>query len=156
MDFLPTTALGGLSLNTIDGDFFLSEKRDFKYFKESLNVDIDLELEQELSPFDADMVLTFDIGATITQDGWLGYHESGVIAGLRLQLGATIEVTSDLTVSGVPTGSITINLDYKIVNPDYNPPDPMGGGVIPGYTWIIAIPALLSLAAIGLISRRRK
>ena len=156
LDFLPTDAIGGLSLNTIDGDFFLSEKRDFKYFQESLSADIDLELDQEIGPFDADMVLTFDIGATITQDGWLGYHESGVIAGLRLRLGATIAVTSDLTLSGIPTGSVTIDLDFKVVNPDYNPPDPMGGGVIPGYTWIVAIPALLSLAAIGLISRRRK
>lgn len=156
LDFLPVTDLGGLIINEIDGDFFMSEKRGYYYFQESINADISMELEETLSPLTAEMTLTFDIDATLTQEGWLGYHESGVIAGMRMKLTVSIEVTSEYTASGMPTGKLTISLDFKVTNPDYNPRDPLGGGVIPGYTWLVAIPALLGLAAVGLLSRRRK
>lgn len=157
LDFIPSTDLGGVTINTIDGDFWMSEKRGYYYFQESLNADISLELEQVVaSPFTANMALSFDIDATLIEEGWLGYHESGVVAGMRMKLDVSIEVTSEYSVSGLPTGKLTISVDFKVTNPDYNPRDPMGGGVIPGYTWLVAIPALLGLAAVGLISRRRK
>jgi len=156
LDFLPTTDLSGLVINAVDGDFFMSEKRGYYYFQESLNADISIELDQVLNPLTADVTLAFDVDATLIEEGWLAYHESGVIAGMRMKLDVNIGVTSDTTLSGLPTGQLTINVDFKITNPDYNPPDPLGGGVIPGYTWLVAIPALLGLAAVGWISRRRK
>ena len=147
---------GGLVINAVDGDFFMSEKRGYYYFQESLNADISIELEQVLSPLTADVTLAFDVDATLIEEGWLAYHESGVVAGMRMKLDVNIGITSDTTLSGLPTGQLTINVDFKVSNPDYNPPDPLGGGVIPGYTWLVAIPALLGLAAVGWISRRRK
>ncbi|MHA1355478.1 MAG: hypothetical protein ACTSR1_09930 [Candidatus Heimdallarchaeota archaeon] len=52
--------------------------------------------------------------------------------------------------------SITVEFDFKLVNPNYNPPDPIGRGFIPGFTWAIAIPALIGVAAFALFARKRK
>ncbi len=156
LGFLPAISeLEDLTIDTIEGDFFMSEKRGYVYFQESLNAELSYDYEISTSPFSAQFTLAFDIGVTIQEEGWLAYHESGLVAGMRMKSDITIEVTTDTSVSGLPTGQLTIRIDFKVENPDFNPPDPLGRGVIPGYTWFVVIPALLSLAAVGLISRRR-
>jgi len=158
LDFVPTESLSGIGINTIEGSFTFEEKRGYKFFNEYIGADITAELTDALFDLTAQATFALDLHAILNENGWLCYSEDNIIAGFRIKLDATVEITSELgtLVSGLPTGSITIDLDIKLLNPEYKPPDPLGGGVIPGYTWIVAIPTLLGLSALGLISRRRK
>ncbi|NHJ05850.1 MAG: hypothetical protein EAX90_13570 [Candidatus Heimdallarchaeota archaeon] len=158
LDFVPTESLSGIGVNTIEGSFSFEEKRGYRFFNEYIGADITAELTDAFLDLTAQSTFALDLHAILNENGWLSYSEDNIIAGLRIKLDASIEVTSELgtLVSGLPTGAITIDLDIKLLNPEYKPPDPLGGGVIPGYTWIVAIPTLLGFSALGLISRRRK
>ena len=159
--FLPTTTSGlDFTINSVDGTFGVEEKRGYFFLKESLDVDVDFTTSLAvITPegfFNPMIDPTIDINAILHQEGWIAYSESGVLAGMRIKLDVDVTITSDFaTISGMPTGTISIDFDFKIVNPDYNPPDPIKGGIFPGYTWLVAIPALLAVAAIGLIKRRK-
>ena len=160
IDFIPDTSMPfPVDFNTIDGSFSFEEKRGYKFFNEYLGADITATLEDlEFIPSYRDTSFALDVHAILTQYGWISYSEDNIIAGIRAQADLTLEISSELETlfSGLPTGTITVDLDFKLTNPEYRPPDPLGQGIIPGYTWIVAIPTLLGMAAIGLISRRRK
>ena len=159
--FLPTTTSGlDFTINTVDGQFGVEEKKGYFFLKESLDVNIDFSTALTLPSlegfFNPMVDPTIDINAVLHQEGWVAYSESGILAGMRIKADVDVTITSDFaTISGMPTGTISIDFDFKIVNPDYNPPDPIKGGIFPGYTWLVAIPALLAVAAIGLIKRRK-
>jgi len=161
LSIIPTETTGlDFTINTIDGQFGVEEKRGYFFLKESLDVNVDLStvlalpaLEGFLNP---QVDPTIDINVILHQEGWIAYSESGVLAGIRVKADVDVTITSDYaTITGMPTGTVSIDFDFKIVNPDYNPPDPIKGGIFPGYTWLVAIPALLAVAAIGLIKRRK-
>lgn len=158
LDVISGSAMSGLELTDIEGNFEISEKRGYTYFSESMDVDMTVSISETLAPLSVEVSLELNAHMLMDQDMWIGFAENGEMAGMRMQMSANIEVTSDMdtSVSGMPTGAVNINLDVKIVNPNYNPPDPLGGGIIPGFTWLVALPALLGIAAVGLISRKRK
>lgn len=157
---LPTTITGfDFTVNTIDGTFGVEEKKGYFFLKELIDVNVDITtvlalptLEGFLNPM---VDPTININAALHQEGWVAYSESGILAGMRIKADVDLTITTDYTISGMPTGTVSIDFDFKIVNPDYNPPDPIKGGIFPGYTWLVAIPALLAVAAIGLIKRRK-
>ena len=157
---LPMTATGfDFTVNTIDGTFGVEEKKGYFFLKELIDVNIDITTvltfptpEGFLNPM---VDPTIDINTVLHQEGWIAYSESGVLAGIRVKADVDLTITTDYTISGMPTGTVSIDFDFKIINPDYNPPDPIKGGIFPGYTWLVAIPALLAVAAIGLIKRRK-
>ncbi|MHA1212701.1 MAG: hypothetical protein ACTSSH_09590, partial [Candidatus Heimdallarchaeota archaeon] len=100
---------------------------------------------------------TLGIDVSVFEEGWIGYAEDGILAGLRMNLDVNVELTTEYaSLSPISAGTISIIFDFKLVNPDYNPPDPLGGGILPGFTWLVSIPAILSVAAIGAIIRKRK
>ncbi|MHA1743810.1 MAG: hypothetical protein ACTSV6_06135, partial [Candidatus Heimdallarchaeota archaeon] len=136
------------------GTFSVLEKRGYFFLKESLTLDVDVDIAISLVKA-TDPSITVDVSAT--QEGWMAYSDTGILAGMRMQTSIDISVNTDMsTFSGISTGQVVINFDYKLVNPNYNPPDPMGGGIIPGFTWFIAVPAIFAIAATSVILHRRK
>ena len=102
--------------------------------------------------------MVFDLGVTaiIEQECYFAYTEDGIGAAIRTKADIQATFNNENTVSGFPAGSIHIVIDFKLRNPLYDPPDILRGGFIPGFTWFIAIPALIGIAAVGLINRKRK
>ena len=96
--------------------------------------------------------LSFDVSLIVEEKGWMAFSSTGILAGARLQLDLSASVEVDTSTFG----TAVVNFDFKLRNPNYDPPDPIGGGIIPGFTWFVAIPALIGAAAVGLIIRKRK
>jgi hypothetical protein len=153
---LMTMPTDEIVINAIGGQLELVNRKDFYYFHEILSVNIDSNLTYStvVDPFMPEMVYDTNGAYEVDQEGYVCYHESGVGAVIRLQVDFTVTVTD--TYSIFDEGTLTVNANVKLRNPDYDPPELMSGGIIPGYTWIIAIPALLSLAALGIIRRKRQ
>lgn len=164
LDFIPMTSTsGGLSytINTLEGTFGVDQKKGYFFLTESLDINIDLETALSLPTpegfLNPQVDPTIDINVILAQEGWVAYSESGILAGMRIKADIDATITSDFaTISGMPTGTISIGFDFKVTNPDFNPPDPIKDGIFPGFTWLVSIPALLGIAAVGLIIRRRK
>lgn len=144
-----------VTFNNIEGSFQLLEKDGYRYMQEEINIDLDASIS-DITMMSAEFVpqetLDFGISAILQESGWLAYSSSGIIAGARMQL----NLDASVELNSVSYGTIAVDFDFKLRNPDYDPPDPIGGGIIPGFTWLIAIPALIGAAAVGLIIRRRK
>ncbi|NHK32355.1 MAG: hypothetical protein FK730_13460 [Asgard group archaeon] len=148
----------GITMNSIDGDFEILEKKGYFFMKETMDVDMDFEGALTILPDQLTLNVDPSIGihAIIAEEAWVAYSENGYLAGMRMIMDVDVEITTDyVTITGLPTGTISLDLDFKLVNPDFNPPDPIGGGIIPGFTWLISIPAILSIAAVGLIRRKK-
>ena len=162
LEIIPMTSTAtdfAYSINTLDGSFGVDQKKGYFFITESLDANVDIETVFSIAPeglFNPEVSPTIDISAVLGQEAWVAYSESGILAGFRVKADLDVTITSDLaTISGMPTGTVSIDFDFKVINPDYNPPDPLKGGIFPGFTWLIAIPALLGVAAIGLIKRRK-
>jgi hypothetical protein len=143
-----------LTFHAIDGTFELVSKKDFYYFYEILSVNIEEDLDTTSISFVPEMAYEMGSIYQMREEGYLCYHQSGIGAVIRANVDMQIEVYDPS--SYYDTGLMNIDVDIKLRNHDYDPPEIIGRGILPGYNWIIAIPALLSLAAIGLINRRRK
>ncbi|MHA1629451.1 MAG: hypothetical protein ACTSXO_11130 [Candidatus Heimdallarchaeota archaeon] len=154
LSFIPELSSSGIAVNNIDGTFSVLEKRGYFFLKESLTLDVDVDIAISLVKA-TDPSIIVDVSAT--QEGWMAYSDTGILAGMRMQTSIDLSVNTDMsTFSGISTGQVVINFDFKLVNPNYNPPDPMGGGIIPGFTWFIAIPAIFAIATTSVILHRRK
>ena len=81
----------------------------------------------------------------------LGFHDQLAVHG-----GIGFTAAADVAVEGSSFGTAVVDFDFKLRNPNYDPPDPIGSGIIPGFTWLVAIPALIGAAAVGLVIRKRK
>jgi len=148
-----------ISLDTIDGDFDIYEKKGYFFLQQSLTADVTagFDLTITLEGMLPQETATLGIDVSVFEEGWIGYAEDGILAGLRMNLDVNVELTTEYaSLSPISAGTISITFDFKLVNPDYNPPDPIGGGILPGFTWLVSIPAILSVAAIGAIIRKRK
>ncbi|NHJ48796.1 MAG: hypothetical protein FK733_13515 [Asgard group archaeon] len=144
-----------MTYHAIGGTMELVSKKDFKYLYALLNVNIEEDLgSSSFVSIVPEMV--YDTGSIYQAqvEAYYCYHETGIGAAIRFNLDMDIEVYDEGTE--YDTGLLSIDIDVKLRNHDYDPPEILGRGIMPGYNWIIALPALLSLAAIGLIRRRRK
>ncbi|MHA1739314.1 MAG: hypothetical protein ACTSWD_12060 [Candidatus Heimdallarchaeota archaeon] len=145
-----------VTFNNIEGVFQLLEKDGYRYMQEEINIDLDATISDitlmSRSNFVPQATLSLEVGIILQEIGWLAYSSTGVIAGARTQ----INLDASVELEGTSYGTIGVNFDFKLRNPDYNPPDPISSGLIPGFTWLVAIPALIGAAAVGLIIRRRK
>ncbi len=142
-----------LIFHAIEGGLALKQKQDFYYFQEAVNVQVENNLTFGTSVIPE---VAYDTGATYTleQNGYLCYHETGIGAAIYIRLAIDIEVYDSST--SYDTGTIHAEVDFKIRNPDYNPPEIINNNILPGFTWFLAIPTILGLAALGAIIRRRR
>ena len=143
-----------VTINNIAGSFELTSKRAFKFFQFAFTADANVNMTGAFGPIPP---AVYEVGQHIVAEieGYTGFHESGIAASLRVTGLISAELYAPGTVTA-PTGTIVIEFDIKLRNPDYNPPDPIGRGFIDGFTWIIAIPALFGIAAFAIIARKRK
>jgi len=150
---------GDVTVDSIDGTFGILEKRGYFFLQETLDVEITGNLVLTTMPLLPSYNPMIDSGlvihAIINQEGWVAYSGDGIIAGVRVTLNVAVDLSTDLVSTSLAAGTLSLVVDFKLINPDYNPPDPLGGGLIPGFTWLISIPALLSIAVIGLIRRKK-
>ncbi|NHJ84935.1 MAG: hypothetical protein FK734_05705 [Asgard group archaeon] len=153
LSFLTDVDMEGLDINAIAGTFDILEKKDYFYLKESIDVDANLEISETIaSPIETN----FDLHGILHEEGWIAYTETGILAGLHVIASLNVEILSSIsTYSAAAAGTMSFNIDFKLRNPNYNPYDPIEGGILPGYTWLVSIPALVSLVAIGIIRRRK-
>ncbi|NHJ48812.1 MAG: hypothetical protein FK733_13595 [Asgard group archaeon] len=154
---LPDLTSYGITVNTIDGDFDVLTKRDYFFMQESINADISYEGAITVVPgLSVNVVPTFTVDALVSQEAWVAYSDTGYIAGMRMILDIDVTIGSEIeSITGMPAGTISVDFDFKVVNPNFNPPDPIGGGIIPGYTWLISIPAIFTIAVISARKRRK-
>jgi hypothetical protein len=144
-----------VTFNNIEGSFKLLEKDGFNYIQEEINIDLDAEISDVVmmsTNYVPQEDLTFSVSAVLQEEAWVAYSSTGVIAGARLVLG----IDASVELNAVSYGTVAVDFDFKLRNLDYDPPDPIDGNIIPGFTWLVAIPALIGAAAVGLIIRRRK
>jgi hypothetical protein len=141
------------TLNTLAGSFELTTQRAFKFLQFGIAGAADINMTDAFSPVPPG-VYDAGIEANVEIEGYLGYHETGIMSSARLTGLASASLYAP-GITGAPTGTITVEWDIKLRNPSYNPPDPIGRGFIPGFTWVVAIPALVGIAAFAIIRRRK-
>ncbi len=145
--------------NTLTPTWGFQKKQGYYYFQQALDADIDINMTSSVSPM-LGVNGVFDAGFSIVANEKMyhAYHNSGVFAGFRVEgtIDQTIYDTTNYTGTGFVVGNVHLVFDFKLRNPDFNPPDAYGGGFIPGFEWLIAIPAIMGVAAISFISRKRK
>ncbi len=141
-----------LIFHAIEGGLALKEKRGFYYFQEATNVQV----ESNLTIGSIMPEVAYATGATYTleQNGYLCYTSTGIGAAIYIRAAIDIEVYDSSTA--FDTGTLHVEVDFKIRNPDYNPPEIINNNILPGFTWLIAIPTIIGLAALGAIIRRRR
>jgi len=147
--------LPGFTFNNIEGNFQVLEKEGYMFLQEEINIDADVtisDITMMANNYLPPETLALDAEIILQESAWIAYASSGVLAGIRVQL----DLDATISVDSVSFGTVAVDFDFKLRNPDYNPPDPIGTGIIPGFTWLVAIPALIGAAAVGLIIRRRK
>ncbi|MBN1329372.1 MAG: hypothetical protein JXA54_07855 [Candidatus Heimdallarchaeota archaeon] len=151
---------GDVVVNSIDGSFGILEKRGYFFLQETLDVEITgnvvLTYTEPLLPsYSPQSDPSLIVHAVINQEGWVAYSSDGIIAGMRTTLNIAVDFTTNYETYSIAAGTMSIVVDFKLRNPEYNPPDPLGGGLIPGFTWLISIPALFSIAVIGIVKRKK-
>jgi hypothetical protein len=141
---------------TIEAGIALKQKRDFYYFQEAVNINVEENYTWAYSPMLGPDV--YDIGSTIAveQNGYLCYTETGIGAAIRVRGTVDVELFNALNASAEETGTMHIEFDFKLRNPLYNPPEIINDNILPGFTWFLAIPTLLGVAAVSVIFRRRR
>ena len=89
---------------------------------------------------------------------WLAFSKTGIIAGFGVEGTIHHEQYDDDGVGDLYEGTADLSINIRIVNPEFNPlpPDEAGGGFIPGFTWLIAVPAVLGVTLLTFISRKKK
>ena len=141
-----------LIFHAIEGGFALKQKGGYYYFQEAASVQV----ENNLTIGTVMPEVAYDTGATYTleENGYICYTDTGIGAAIYIRAAIDIEVYDSST--SFDTGTIHGEVDFKLRNPNYNPPEIINNNILPGFTWFIAIPTILGLAAIGLIIRRRR
>ncbi|NHJ87111.1 MAG: hypothetical protein FK734_16730 [Asgard group archaeon] len=148
--------------NTLAANLELLNKRDFYFFREAAEIDIDDNAEYSSSsgitiiePFMPQVA--YDAGMQITgqEEAYVCYDSTGVGAVIRAQADITVLYYDTVTLSDFTTGSVTFHLDIKLANPELNPPEIIGNNFIPGFTWLISIPAIFIVAIISIVRRKR-
>jgi len=149
LDFvsIPTSEV---TLHTVGGEVELINKGDFYYFYVRATIDEEV---NETESTGITILGEYDEGTRVSveAEAYLCYHETGIMAAVKAAADVTYTYYNETHASNIH-GVVTL----KLRNPVYSPPEIIRDGILPGFDWLIAIPALAGVAAFGLIKRRRK
>jgi hypothetical protein len=144
-----------LTYNTLGGNLELEKDGDYYYFRELFGLNMDQNYESMSSVIIPNEVYSMGTNTLVEEEGYLCYHKTGIGAAIRFKADLTINYYAPTTYTGGDTGSMTYSINIYLKNPLYNPKDLLGNKFIPGFTWLIAFPALFSIAIITIIRKRR-
>ncbi|NHJ05908.1 MAG: hypothetical protein EAX90_13865 [Candidatus Heimdallarchaeota archaeon] len=158
-DFLPSTE--DYIQHDADASFGLVKRGNLYYYE--IEASVEHEFNQTSSP------MAFAIGSvanTYTEgfyqnasaNAWIAYSKTGILAGFGAEGHIIHEQYGDDGYGDLMQGTVDLTFNIRVVNPEYNPlpPDEAGGGFIPGFTWLIAIPAILGVTTLAYLSRKKK
>ncbi|NHJ49982.1 MAG: hypothetical protein FK733_19475 [Asgard group archaeon] len=140
------------------GGFELETKKGFYYFYESMQFEIEENLTYStiITIMGLNDIYEEGFKQSLAQEGYISYTETGICASLHVKAEVDMEYYDALNATADGTGTMRYEIEVKIRNVDYDPPELIKGGIIPGFTWMAAFPALLGIAVIGVIIRKRK
>ncbi|NHJ31361.1 MAG: hypothetical protein FK732_00720 [Asgard group archaeon] len=147
--------------NTLAGSFDFVKKRDFYYLQQALNYDVEENYDYTTSSFSISLPslilpgMAYDDGyqLKINEEGYICYTETGIPAAIAVR--ADVEFAAYDTGTGTGTGTLEVHVDFKLRNPLYNPPELIKGGIFPGFTWLVALPALFTIAVAAIVFRKK-
>jgi len=155
---IPTDAL---TYHALGGGFDFVQKRDFYYLQEHVTYDVEENYDYSssiiISAFLGQPDMVYDDGSRITveEEGYICYTSDGIPAAIAVR--ADVELAYyDSASPASGTGTLELHIDFKLRNPLYDPPELIQGGIFPGFTWIIAIPAIFAVAMAGVVYRKKK
>lgn len=147
------------TIHTFDVTFGFSKRQDYYYYQVSMETDIDI---NQTYYYNQNAILdtmdTYAIGVRVETSTkmYVAYHETGVFAGMRIKQSSKQTAYDYIGATNYDTGTTQYEFDIKLRNIDFNPPDAFVGGFIPGFRWLLIIPALLPITTYRFVSRRRK
>ncbi len=148
------TGFGGL--------FQMQKKSGYYYFQESLAGQAEINITGIMpSPTPYTMIANqiYDIGVdiSVTQNAYVAFANKGILAGAKMTVNLTAILYDELDSGFLPEGTVNVYVTMKFGNPDYNPPDLLEpAGFIPGFTWLMVFPAIMSIAVATIYFRKRK
>jgi hypothetical protein len=144
--------------HSIAGSFELETKKGFYYFYEAVEWDIEENLSYSsiITIMNPNELYVEGMTQHVEQQGYISYTEEGICASMHIKVESETEYydTSNATAEG--TGTISFSVEVKLRNVDYDPPELIRGGILPGFTWMAAFPALLGIGVVSIYIRRRK
>ncbi len=150
-----------ITYHALGGGFEFIQKKDFYYLKQTLTYNVEQNDDYStsivisfLNGIDPQMVYDDGQQLVINEEGYICYTETGIPAAIAVR--ADVELTYYDTGTSTNTGTLEVHVDFKLRNPLYNPPELIKGGIFPGYTWLVAIPALFGITIVGIVYRKKK
>ncbi|MEA2071267.1 MAG: hypothetical protein U9O98_08255 [Asgard group archaeon] len=142
-------------INSAEMTMGFTESRGYYFMTASMNVDMELNVSAMM---DVPRQEAYTNGSKVvgSMEMYTGYSSGGIIASARMQMDMDMETYGIEGGTAPPSGTMNIDMDMKLVNPQYDPPEPGQGGFIPGFTWLISLPALFAVALAATIIRKRK
>ncbi|MGC9779682.1 MAG: hypothetical protein HZR80_10610 [Candidatus Heimdallarchaeota archaeon] len=144
------------------GLFQMQKKSSYYYFQENLTGQAELNITAIIpSPTPYTMVANqlYDLGVDVsfTQNAYIAFAKKGILAGAKMTVNLTATLYDELDSGFLPEGTVNVYVAMKFGNPDYNPPDLLEpSGFIPGFTWLMVFPAIMSIAVATIYFRKRK
>lgn len=144
------------------GLFQMQKKSGYYYLQASIAGQAEVNITSIFpSPSPYTMVANqiYDIGLDVSAslDAYVAFANKGIIAGAKMTANLSVTLYDELDTGFLPEGTIDVYITMKFGNPDYNPPDLLApGGFIPGFTWLMVFPAIMSIAVATIYFRKRK
>ncbi|MHA1126053.1 MAG: hypothetical protein ACTSO7_10765 [Candidatus Heimdallarchaeota archaeon] len=156
MDYIFATPMpeDALTINSVGANFELTTNGAFKFFQVGISANVDQNMTNAFTSPIPPAVYDQGINVIAELDLYTCFHETGIAAAIKVS--GTISAEFYTTNITLPSGTVVLDFNFKLRNPNYNPPEPSTADTIPGFTWLIAIPALFGIAAFAFIARKRK
>lgn len=144
--------------HSIAGSFELETKKGFYYFYEAVEWDIEENLSYSsiITIMNPNALYVEGMTQHVEQQGYISYTENGICASLHIKADVESEYYDTANATAEGTGTLSIGLEVKLRNVDYDPPELIRGGILPGFTWMAAFPALLGIGIVSIYIRKRK
>ncbi|MEA2070152.1 MAG: hypothetical protein U9O98_02585 [Asgard group archaeon] len=147
-----------IGLDTIGGSLTLGEDDGYRFIQEEINLEMTTDLSALIYDEASRLETSITADISLNSRSWISYSSTGILSGMRTINDIDIEASSSVAQQSteIPTGIVNMDLEMKLMNPEYDSPDAFeGSGIIPGFTWLIAIPAIFFVSTIYIIYRKK-